>query len=510
MRQWADDFTISDDDIEHLTGLLLERETPLSIDELAHALIAERLELEAAAERERFKDTRLYNPAQSYEVGQKVFFPTQDYLVGTVSDVRTGDNAEYGAFHVITVDFDDGSAKTFAADLTTYHKLSDMLAEDAMPRIEGSAEDIYTHSRHLIVPKLEARLRDDGDLVSVAGKWFSRDLILDVNEGHLNLAEAVLYTIEGGPMSTEQIVSEIGGVSDSAPLELQIFSLNDTLNHDPRFDEVGPIDSVLWYLRSFEPSEVLNTPNVLKYNEIEYDPSLLTTEQVALEAEIDDEWSGEIETVAEGKEVTLLLNYPHWRAGTLPLNSKMRSIFPTARRTQRIAVKLIDGQDGETYSGWVVRPDRYVFGLETFYRKHKLPIGAFINVRREDGGILVDFRAHRPRTEWVRVLTPKANLVTFEEQRRAVGAEYDDLLILWGDEPNVADGAYNGKRPLSQALRTVAGDLTRVSPQGTIHAKTLYSTVNVLRRATPGAVFAALNSDPEFQYVGNHYWRFGA
>lgn len=510
MRQWADDFTVTNDDLEHLTGLLLERETPLSIDELAHALIAQRLELLAAAERERFKDSRMYNPAQTYEVGQKVFFPQEDYTVGTVTDVRAGDNPEYGAFKVIAVDFDGRSVREFAAELQTYHKLSDMLNEDAAPQLAGSADEIFAHNRHVIVPTLEERLREGGDLVSVAGKWFSRDLILEVNEGHLNLAEAVLYTIEGGPMSTERIVTEIGGVSDSAPLELQIFSVNDALNRDPRFDEVGPINTVMWYLRTFEPPEVLNTPSVLKYNEIDYDVTLLSNEQRALEIEIDDEWSPDGESAEAGDEVTLTLNYAHWRAGTLPLNRKMQAIFPTARRTQRIAVTLVDGQDGETYSGWVVRPDRYVFGLDKFYRKHKLPIGAFIVVRRDGDRIVVDFRAHRPRTEWVRVITPKASLVSFEEERRSIGAEYDELLILWSDEVNAADSAYNGKRPLNQALRAVAAELTRNSPQGTLHAKTLYSAVNVLRRASPGAVFATLNDDPEFQYVGNHYWRFGA
>ncbi len=512
MRQWADDFTVTDDDLEQLTSLLLERETPLSIDELAHALIAQRLEQQAAAERERFKDARMYNPAQAYEVGQKIFFPLEDYTVGTVLDVRAGDNGEHGDFKVIAVDFDGRNLREFAAELQTYHKLSDMLNEDAAPQLSGSADEIYALNRHLIVPKLEERLREGGDLVSVAGKWFSRDLVLEVNEGHLNLAEAVLYTIEGGPMSTEQIVQEIGGLSDSASLELQIFSLNDVLSRDPRFDEVGPINTVMWYLRTFEPQEVLNAPNFLKYNEIDYDPALLSNEQRALEAEIDDEWSPDADATAAvaGEEVTLTLNYAHWRAGTLPLNRKMQAIFPTARRTQRIAVTLVDGQDGETYAGWVVRPDRYVFGLDAFYRKHKLPIGAFIVVRRDGDRIVVDFRAHRPRTEWVRVITPKATQVSFEEQRRAIGAEYDDLLILWSDDVNAADAAYNGKRALNQALRAVAVELTRNTPQGTLHAKTLYSAVNVLRRAAPGAVFATLNGDPEFQYVGNHYWRFGA
>ena len=38
-HHWARDFVVTDDDVEVLTGLLLERETPLSIDELARALI---------------------------------------------------------------------------------------------------------------------------------------------------------------------------------------------------------------------------------------------------------------------------------------------------------------------------------------------------------------------------------------------------------------------------------------------------------------------------------------
>ncbi|MBE2272616.1 MAG: hypothetical protein IAE80_30560 [Anaerolinea sp.] len=510
MRQWADDISVTDDDIEYLTGLLLEREIPLTIDELAHALVAYRLEQEAAEQRERFKDTRVYNPAQTYEVGQKVYFPALEYRVGTVKAVRPGDNAEYGDFAVIAVEFEEDAAQEFATSLTSYHKLSDLLEVDSAPLLDGSADELYADNRAIIVPKLEARLREDSDLVSVAGKWFSRGLMLDVNEGHLNLAEAVLYTVEGGPMSAEKIAAEIGGVSDTAPFDLQVFCLNDALNQDKRFDEVGPIDSVLWYLRSFEPAEVLNPPNVLKYNEIDYDPTLLTTEQVALESEIDDEWSPEAESPILGDEVTLTLNYAHWRAGTLPLNTKMRHIFPTARRTQRIAVTLVDGQDGESYAGWVVRPERFVYGLETFYRKHKLPIGAYVIVRRVGDKIEVDFRAHRPHTEWVRVVENKNNQITFEEERRAIGAEYDDLMILWADEPTVADSSYNGKRPLTQVLRTVAAELTRSSPQGTVHAKTLYSAANVLRRCSPGAVFATLIGDPEFQYVGNHYWRFGA
>jgi hypothetical protein len=142
---------------------------------------------------------------------------------------------------------------------------------------------------------------------------------------------------------------------------------------------------------------------------------------LALEAEIDDEWSHLKESQANQELVSITLSYPHRRVGTLPLNARLRRIFPTARRTPRIWVTLVDGQDGEEYSGWVVRQERYVFGLGKLYRKHKLPVGAILHVRpsSEPGKIIVDFNAHRPRTEYVRLIVPKNNQITFEHDKRA-------------------------------------------------------------------------------------------
>ena len=91
-HHWARNFTVTDDDIEYLTGLLLERETPLSSADLARALIEWRIQNEADDFQERFRDVQVYNPAQSYQVGQKVVFPIYDYALATVTDVRPGDN----------------------------------------------------------------------------------------------------------------------------------------------------------------------------------------------------------------------------------------------------------------------------------------------------------------------------------------------------------------------------------------------------------------------------------
>ncbi|NIV28203.1 MAG: hypothetical protein GWN58_01455, partial [Anaerolineae bacterium] len=60
-------------------------------------------------------------------------------------------------------------------------------------------------------------------------------------------------------------------------------------------------------------------------------------------------------------------------------------------------------------------------------------------------------------------------------------------------------------------LQTMVGmmpKLTTLSPQGTVHAKTIYSAVNVLRRVPPGPVFALLSTEACFVPMGGGYWTF--
>ncbi len=509
--QWARDFLVTDDDVETLTGILLEREIPLSIDELALTLIEQRLQEQKAAAQERYKDVHVYRPSDAYEVGQTVMFPAFEHATAIVTDRRAGDNPQYGDFSVIQVEFEDETSREFAADFKGGHKLSAESAEALLPGVPDlDAQQVLYENRDLLIEKLTDKLRETGDLVNVAGKWFSRGLMSEVNEGYLNLAEAVLDIAEGGPLTTEEILTQVGGLGSSA-LDLQLFSMNDALNRDNRFDEVGPLNNVLWYLKREEPKEVQNPPEVLAYHPIDYELEALTPEQNTLEAEIDDEWSPVEDDREFDTQVAITLIFPHRRAGTLPLNAAMRRIFPTARRTQRIAVTLIDGQDGQEYSGWVVRQGRYVFGLKDIYSKHKLPVGAQILVRRHSDGdkIVVDFHAHRPRTEYVRLVTTKNNQIDFEDQKRAIGAEYDDLMIIGTDDLAEVDQlADHYKRTnLNSILRTLISELSNNSPQGTVHAKTLYSAVNVLKRCPPGPIFATLNTSPGFEPVGNHYWR---
>jgi hypothetical protein len=521
-HHWARNFIVTPEDVEFLTGLLLEKETPFSSEELARALIEGRVQQEADTLRERYKDARLYNPAHAYEIGQKIIFPAFDYETAVIVGARPGNNPDYGTFNVIAVKFDDddlnlpGRNREFATELTTPHELIEEAEDEddtGMSMVEMDADEIFELAHDDIVAKVEEALRESSDLIYMARKWFPRDLLMEVNVGHLNLAEAVLDIAGGGPMTTIEILNEIGGLG-KAPLALQEFSMNYALREDSRFDEVGPAGEVLWYLARLEPQEVLHTPPMLRYTPIEYDRSMLTPEMIQLVAEIGDEMSDELKAPPAVEEARITLIYPHRRLGTLPVNNVSASIFPTARQTPRVWVTLVDGQDGEEYPCWVVRKERYVYGLAKFYRKHKLPIGAYVTVRKgdNDGKVVINFNAYRPRTEYIRLIVPKSNNeIIFENQKRAIGAEYDELMILGADDLAGVDALFQTtqqqRKSLASILRSLIPPLGALTPQGTVHTKTLYSAVNVLRRCPPGPIFATLVANPDFQNVGGQYWK---
>ena len=123
-----------------------------------------------------------------------------------------------------------------------------------------------------LLDALEEGLIGNSDFVRIAGRWFPRALLIDINVGHLNIAEAVLDMAGGGPLHTTALLDQIELSSEVNPKLLE-FSLDLALQEDPRFDEVGPSGDTLWYLRRLEPAEVLNTPNFLNYQEIDYDRS---------------------------------------------------------------------------------------------------------------------------------------------------------------------------------------------------------------------------------------------
>jgi hypothetical protein len=513
---WTRSFPLSEDDVDSLVNLLLERETPMTTEQLALILMEQRLQSERDALEARYRDTQLYNPAQTYADGARLIFPQFEYATATVKDVRDGDNAQYGPYQVIAVEFDTplynakgDHYREFAAGLSVPHALVQAAeAIDAAETPNMSAPEILEQGRNVILGTLQTALKARTELMQMAGQWFVRDLVMDVDAGMLHLAEAVLDMNNGGPLTPEEIIEQIGGLGEGA-IGLQVFSLNLALSKDNRFDEVGPSGQIWWYLVRMEPAPVRTMPEWLEYKEIPYDEDLLSDDMIDLETELDDELT-DIDFEGRLRRATTTLLYPHRRAGTLPLNAKTRMIFPSAR-TPRIYVELVDMSDGEKFTGWVVHEHQYVYGLEPFYAKHHFPIGGRLTVERGEGPgqINLSFEGYKARTEWIRMFVPSADHIAFENRKRAIGAAYDELFIFGVDDLPAVDQMVKAHRNKTMVtiLRTIMTELGKLSPQGTVHVTTLYSVFNVIRRSPPGPLFAILRANSEFEDVGDHYWK---
>ena len=111
----------------------------------------------------------------------------------------------------------------------------------------------------------------------------------------------------------------------------------------------------------------------------------------------------------------------------------------------------------------------------------------------------------------MRLITPRDNQLAFREARGTIGARYDDQMVLGAEEPRSVDALFEDtlkhKRPLLHSINSALRALAPLSPQGAVHLKTLYSAVNVIRRCPPGPLMAALVASPEYEHVGDHYWR---
>jgi hypothetical protein len=507
---------VSKKDIEFLHNYLFESETPMSAKELVGVLIEERIRLEKAAQAKKLKaGGKVYLPKEQYKDGDRLTFPALDWARGAVTSVRAGKNPQYGEFDVLTVELEDGESKLFAAGLAD-HLLNDgpVTAEEEDNFDPKAIQSAYgTEIEH----NLESAFAADDGLVRIAGRWFPRALLVDVNQGHLNLAEAVLDMAAGEPLPTSDLLKDVE-LPEGVNPKLTEFSLNLALQEDDRFDEVGPAGEVLWCLQRLEPESVREVPLFLRYNPVEYDRSLLTDDMLALEAQLDDEFSeADKGSREEADVVTISLIYPHWRAGTLPITARVRSMFPTAYESPRVRFTLVDGKSGDQIPAWVVRKNRYVSGLRDWYDSLELMPGSLVQIKRSDnpGEAIIVAKTHRTTKDWVRTVIVGADGgFVFALLKQTVTAEINDRMAFALPALDAADllwePAAQKKRPLDKLVVTVMRELTKLNPQGHVHAQELYAAVNISRRVPFAPLMALLAGRPDsFVHVGDLHYRLG-
>ncbi len=509
-KEYWSSLQVTPQDVENLHTVLFERETPLAMRDLCAEFVEARIKAErVAADKQHQSIGKNFLPKEKYQVGDDLIFPALEWKQGKVKALRAGVNPAVSQFDVLTVEMDDHSERMFAANLES-HFLND--APPPKPeRDEMDPSQILEEHSDLIERKLENAFAADEGLVKIAGRWFPRALLVDIGQGQLNLAEAVLDMSGGEPLATEALIKDIelpSGINS----KLAEFSVNYALQCDERFDEVGPAGQVLWCLRRLEPDQVRETPSFLRYTAIEHDRANLTPAMLNLESQLDDELTpvSEVDSREDVSSVTISLIYPHLRVGTLPISARAKKLFPTAYETERVRFTLVDGKTKQRIPAWVVLSHGYVFGLREWYKAHQLIPGSLVQVRRGEkpGEVIVEVKSQRSSKDWVRtVLVGKDGGFVFATLKQPISAEFNERMVIHVPDFKSLDPVWEKKQSFEDLVLLVMRELTKSNPQGHVHAQELYAVVNLVRRVPPAPILALLATNPVYKHVGDLHFR---
>ncbi len=503
---------ISDEDLDFLYNDLLEKETPLSTAELARLLVEHRVDCEMDRLKQQSQGgNHIYQPKNDYKVGQKITFPYFDMREGKVARVRDGRNPEFPGLKVIEVEFSEKVRVEFASNIQNHDLNNPTPINYDDPNF--SPDYVLKQYGKTIVQELDETLEANPDLVRIAGKWFPRSLLVDVSPGHLNLAEAVLEVNNGGPLTTRALLEQIELPTDSN-INLTEFSMNLALQEDERFDEVGPAGETLWFLKRLEPEDVQNPPLFLKFNRPDYNYDEIRPLLQSLDSLVTDELEPEFSRNDSQEHIELSLIFPHWRCGTLPLSSRMLNFFPTAYEAPRVQFTFIDEETNERFSGWVVRPNRYVYGLAAWYERKGVIPGSIIQVKKGKvpGEVFVKVDRKKPTKDWLRTMLIGADGgFVFAMLKQAITTAYDErMTIILPDTAQVDrfwSGSTKNRSSLDELCQNCVRELSKLNPQGHVHLQELYAAVNIIRRCPPGLILHTLLSSSWANHMGDLYFR---
>lgn len=511
-ENYWENLEIQDDDLEYLYNHLLDIESPLTARDLAEVLVKYRIEVETEKIERNLGDGTVYVPKDHYKTGDSLRFPAFGWDEGKVISTRPAINPEYPPFEVIEVEFKKQVRRSFASGLEE-HTLNNPIAVDSDDP-STKFEKVFDEFGESIESKLTEKFESVPDLVKIASAWFPRSLLVDINVGHLNLAEAVLEVAGGGPLPTRAILEQIDLPTD-VNLKLTEFSLNLALQEDSRFDEVGPSGEILWFLQRLEPEGVQNPPFHLRYEVPAISRDVAIGETSQLNSLVFDELEPDTEQSISTTNITVSLIYPHWRSGTIPLSDSIAGMFPTAYEAPRVNFVFVDEETGKRYSGWVVRPYRYVFGLEEWYQEKNLIPGSLFMIKqgKKPGEVLIQAKKKRTTKDWIRtVLVGADGGIVFTMLKQQISNELDDRMAIMVPDPDAIDKLWEqtgkARGTIESSILTIMRELIKLSPQGHVHAQELYAGVNIIRRCPPEIILQVLANNPLVSHLGDLYFRF--
>jgi len=192
----------------------------------------------------------------------------------------------------------------------------------------------------------------------------------------------------------------------------------------------------------------------------------------------------------------------------------VRHLFPTAYEAPRIRFTLVDGDSGESFPSWVVREKRYIYGLKNWYNARGLTPGSLIRVKRgkKPGEVILKTEHRRANREWMRtVLVGSDGGVVFAMLKQYTTTTFDDRMAIAVPDVEALDQVWarSGRenQPLDRIILAMVRELSKLNPQGHVHAMELYAAINVIRRVPPGPILAILANHPDLTHVGDLHFR---
>ena len=506
------DFAISQKDIENIYNLLLEKAVPLPASEILDFLINDRIKQELDSfQKQKTSQGNIYLPKDDFKVGDSLVFPALNLEKGKIKSIRDGNNPDYQDLKVIEVEFESGKSKSFASHLEK-HPLNQILD---IPENDPNLDPVLVKENFsdILTQRLDEALILNEGLVKIAGNWFPRSLVVDVNIGHLNLSEAVLEEANGGPSSTADLMKQVE-LNANADQKLLEFSFDLALQEDGRFDEVGPTGETLWFLKELEPQDVKEVPLYLKYSPKEYSTEGLEEFMGMFEGNLYDELESLEIPSQQSDKASISLSFPHLRSGTLPISKSLNKMFPSAYEAPRVKFTFYAPQENERFSGWVVRANKYIYGLDKWYQKNDLMPGSLVTVEKSKtpGEIIIKFEKSRQNKEWLKtVLVGSDQGFVFAMLKHPITASFNERMAVAIPDMNALDELWKNhifeKESIEKTIIRVMRELAKLNPQRQVHAQELYAALNIFRRCPPSLVLFHLLKSDQVAHLGDLYFR---
>ena len=509
---WVDEFAVHKEDVEYLYEWLVEENEPRTLDQLGAKLVERRCQREELALAKGGKGA-IYQPQEKFEAGQRIVFPILDYTTGQVLAVRPGNNSRYGTFSVIQVQLEnEETPREFAAEFSPEHPLNRSVAQFEQSEGLASPAQLYERYREHVRSRLLEALQRNEEFVHLEERWFLRGLLPEVTPFHLNIAEAMVDE-RGKPLTAAQLLEEVELGDSSVPHRMYALAL--ALSQDSRFATTGSGDEATWYLNNLIPDAVRRIPVRLvplyRARGGEWLNRELYDFAYELKDELDQPETTQPAPPGSVDSVQVFLTYPHRREGTLPLTAQALGLLSEGLPS-RFMVALVDQRNKEKLEGWMMPSLGYAWGLGDWYQRHELPVGSVIELRRGDEPLtfMIGYEQGKRKAEWIREATLFNGRLTFTMQRKAYNCRYDKPLLFSEGATEVLDRLWftsdGPPPPLFDYLNELFPELAKLSGQGLVHAKSLYSAVNMTRRCGAVPIFAELTRHACFDPVGDGNW----